>query len=206
MSSYDLQQADDEELALRLMEGGEERNAAMLEIISRWGDILLHIFLKCPGRVTFQDAEDLSQETFAKVASRIEQFDNRRGTLQGWVLAIAKNEHEMWNRRKRRKRGVSEVLESSLGTEFDMQTEAVVSDPPENAIITEEVQREIDKIYDTLSPLQQHILREDSVSEGYVAPTSILASRYNTTGSYIKVQRHRARARIREGLEKKGLL
>lgn len=47
------------------------------------------------------DAEDLTQETFTRAFAALDTFDARRGTLRGWLAAIARNvARKHWGRRK----------------------------------------------------------------------------------------------------------
>lgn len=69
-------------------------------------------------------AEDLTQEAFIKVWNRIARFDEERGELSSWVLAVARNcaiDHlrSMQARMDRNACGLDHVEESGCAADFE---------------------------------------------------------------------------------------
>ena len=77
---------DDGDLARRL----QSRDAgAMRELYDRYGRLVYSLILRMVR--SSAAAEDLVQETFLRVWNRIQAFDQARGALGPWVLAVARN-------------------------------------------------------------------------------------------------------------------
>src|SRR5437868_584886 len=77
---------DDGDLARRL----KARDAgAMRELYDRYGRLVYSLILRMVRNSGV--AEDLVQETFLRVWNRMQAFDQERGALGPWVLAIARN-------------------------------------------------------------------------------------------------------------------
>ncbi len=77
---------DDSELILRLKRREPD---AMNEVYERFGKVAFAVVVRIVKDKAI--AEDLVQETFLKIWNRVQGFDNARGTLGPWVLAIARN-------------------------------------------------------------------------------------------------------------------
>ena len=77
---------DDGDLAqrLRARDGG-----AMRELYDRYGRLVYSLILRVVRNSAV--AEDLVQETFLRVWNRMQAFDQERGALGPWVLAVARN-------------------------------------------------------------------------------------------------------------------
>jgi len=77
---------DDGDLARRLKarDGG-----AMRELYDRYGRLVYSLILRMVRNSGV--AEDLVQETFLRVWNRMQAFDQERGALGPWVLAVARN-------------------------------------------------------------------------------------------------------------------
>ncbi|HWD98767.1 MAG TPA: sigma-70 family RNA polymerase sigma factor [Bryobacteraceae bacterium] len=84
--ALELSGENDEDLAHRLS-GREPR--AMAEIYDRFGKLVYSVTLNIVREAAV--AEDLVQETFLRVWTRIRAFDPARGALGPWLLAIARN-------------------------------------------------------------------------------------------------------------------
>src|SRR5512147_2317732 len=77
---------DDGDLARRL----RERDAgAMQELYDRYGRLVYSLIQRMVRNSAA--AEDLVQETFLRVWNRMQAFDQERGALGPWVLAVARN-------------------------------------------------------------------------------------------------------------------
>ena len=77
---------DDGDLARRL----RDRDAgAMRELYDRYGRLVYSLIQRMVRNSAA--AEDLVQETFLRVWNRMQAFDQERGALGPWVLAVARN-------------------------------------------------------------------------------------------------------------------
>ena len=77
---------DDGDLAGRL----QARDAgAMRELYDRYGRLVYSLILRMVRNSAA--AEDLVQETFLRVWNRMQAFDQARGALGPWMLAVARN-------------------------------------------------------------------------------------------------------------------
>jgi len=77
---------DDGDLARRL----RQRDAdAMRELYDRYGRLVYSLILRIVRNSAA--AEDLVQETFLRIWNRMQAFDQERGALGPWVLAVARN-------------------------------------------------------------------------------------------------------------------
>jgi len=64
--------------------------AAMADIYDRYGGMVFTIAVRVVR--DRETAEDLTQETFLRVWNRIGAFDRGRGSLSGWIAAIARHQ------------------------------------------------------------------------------------------------------------------
>ncbi len=76
----------DEELARRLQQRDER---AMVDLYDRYGRLAWSVIVAIVRDASL--AEDLVQETFLRVWTRIQFFEAGRGALGPWLLAIARN-------------------------------------------------------------------------------------------------------------------
>ena len=77
---------DDADLARRLK---ARDSSAMRELYDRYGRLVYSLILRMVRNAAA--AEDLVQETFLRVWNRMQAFDQERGALGPWVLAVARN-------------------------------------------------------------------------------------------------------------------
>jgi len=81
-----LRSKDDGDLSRRL----RARDAgAMRELYDRYGRLVYSLILRMVRNSGA--AEDLVQETFLRIWNRMQAFDEERGALGPWVLAVARN-------------------------------------------------------------------------------------------------------------------
>jgi RNA polymerase sigma-70 factor (ECF subfamily) len=85
----------------RLIEGCARREKeAFEELYRRYGDRIASYLYRCLGNI--HEAEELCQETFARVWIRAEQCDSSRGRVRGWIYQIASNlVRSRWRRSQR---------------------------------------------------------------------------------------------------------
>ncbi|MDX1982001.1 MAG: sigma-70 family RNA polymerase sigma factor [Bryobacteraceae bacterium] len=62
---------------------------AMADLYDRYGKLVYSVILKVVRDATV--AEDLTQETFLRVWNRTQFFDEQRGAVAPWLLAVARN-------------------------------------------------------------------------------------------------------------------
>jgi RNA polymerase sigma-70 factor (ECF subfamily) len=81
-----LRFADDRELVRRLKTRDQ---SAMGELYDRYGRLAFSVIIRIVRNESV--AEDLVQETFLRVWNRSASFDEAKGALGAWVLAVARN-------------------------------------------------------------------------------------------------------------------
>jgi RNA polymerase sigma-70 factor, ECF subfamily len=77
---------DDADLARRLR---AREPSAMRDLYDRYGKMIYSVIMRIVR--DSGAAEDLVQETFLRIWNRIQAFDQERGALGPWVLAVARN-------------------------------------------------------------------------------------------------------------------
>jgi len=77
---------NDQDLAARLKRRDSQ---AIAELYDRYGKLVFSVILRIVKEAGI--AEDLTQETFLRVWNRAQFFDEQRGALGPWVLAVARN-------------------------------------------------------------------------------------------------------------------
>jgi RNA polymerase sigma-70 factor, ECF subfamily len=75
---------------VRLMRRLKDRDHnALAELYDCYGRLVFHVILQLVGNR--DTAEDLTQEAFLRIWNGASGFDETRGSLKSWVLAIARN-------------------------------------------------------------------------------------------------------------------
>jgi len=156
---------------LRLSDGDRTAFPVLMEQL--WPVILT---LAQRGLKHDQDAEDVAQEVFLRICSRISDFDRERDGLS-WAFGIAA--HEIMTQRRRRQRRREELGAS----EVPLQPDPAPSQ--EDAIIRHE-------LASALSLVVGRISEEDRTSLGIgpVEPTAV-------SGTALRKRRQRALERLR---------
>src|SRR4051794_13917907 len=62
---------------------------ALEELYDRYGKIVYSLILRIVKDAAI--AEDLVQETFLRVWNRVQGFDARKGSIDPWLIAVARN-------------------------------------------------------------------------------------------------------------------
>jgi RNA polymerase sigma-70 factor (ECF subfamily) len=86
LSELTLVTQNDHDLVNRLQRRDSE---AMVDLYDRYGKLIFSVILRAVQSTP--TAEDLTQETFLRVWTRIHTFDAARGNLQGWLVTVARN-------------------------------------------------------------------------------------------------------------------
>ncbi len=76
----------DLELVVRLKRRDAQSAVALYD---RYGKLIYSIILRAVGNQA--TAEDLVQETFLRVWTRVHTFDEQRGNFEGWLVTVARN-------------------------------------------------------------------------------------------------------------------
>ena len=140
--------------------------------------------------------EDLTQDIFLKVFSKLDQYNNSR-PLSHWVSRIAMNTcYDALRKQKRRKVVTfSDLsLEDTDFLEFALEEEQ--SAPPASRELTSEL---LDKLFEGLKPQQQMVIRMLDLEEKTVAEVSELTG---WGASKIRVTAMRARRKLEEILSR----
>jgi len=110
--SSDSQSCPDEALILRLK---QRQSSAFLELYERYGSTIYRYLMHMTGSITL--AEELTQEVFVVILDAMTtphplgSFDPARGTLEGYLLGIARNLARMERRRNQRLESFDELSE-----------------------------------------------------------------------------------------------
>src|SRR5436853_582625 len=102
---------------------------AMADLYDRYGRLAYSLIVRIVRDA--QMAEDLVQETFIRVWSRVQAFDSQRGALGPWLLAVARNRAIDYLRSVdgRMARSSFELVEMENPALFaNLETQIVVSD------------------------------------------------------------------------------
>jgi RNA polymerase sigma-70 factor (ECF subfamily) len=82
--------AEDKSSDALIVEKIKQRDSAGLAIAyDRYGSLAYSLIVRITRDSSV--AEDLVQELFLRLWNRIQDFDESRGSLHGWILAIARN-------------------------------------------------------------------------------------------------------------------
>ena len=136
---------DDSELVARLKRRDPD---AMATLYDRYGRIMYSLIL----RVVHNEAvaEDLVQETFLRVWNRVHGFDQERGALGPWILAVARNRAIDYLR------SVQREAESSLEMER-VENPALFSNL-ESEILNIDRVRKLKEAFQKLTPNQRTVI------------------------------------------------
>ena len=136
----------DPDLAARLKRRDPQ---AMADLYDRYGRIAYSLILRIVGDAGV--AEDLVQETFLRVWNRAQAFDEQRGALGPWLLAVARNR-------------AIDYLRSSDGRMARSAYELVEMENPalfanlENEILSSDQARRIREALTKLNPTQRNVI------------------------------------------------
>jgi RNA polymerase sigma-70 factor, ECF subfamily len=139
------------------------------------------------------DAEDLVQDTLIRAYRGIDGFDGRHP--RAWLLTILRNTHINRNRRRRPEllRDPDVAVDRMAASASDERTDAIVDD---------EIDVEIVRALDTLDePFRRVVELVDIDGLSYAEAAKVLDVPVGTIMSRL----HRARARIRDRLDRAGL-
>ncbi|USG64778.1 sigma-70 family RNA polymerase sigma factor [Brevibacillus ruminantium] len=175
---------DDTELVRLVLAGNQQ---AYARLVDKYKGKIFALLYRMTGQA--QDAQDLAQEVFTKAYFQLEKFQPD-GNFSAWLYRIAAN--HCLDELRRRKRTVKTT---------DEEVELIDTETPEEAFLQKETQqvilrqiRELDEEYRSvfiLRYIDQLSYRE--ISETMAIPLTT-----------VQMRLHRARKKLREGLEKGG--
>jgi len=182
-SAPDDHEASNASLVHRFLSRDEN---AFAELFRRHRDL---VYAVCMGRLRHhQDAEDLTQETFRRVAVSIDHWDSAR-PLEPWLVRIARNRCRTFLSRRRQEVTGADWSERSTATPAIRSIHA-------EAELVEEVQKAIEELPEHLQTAFVLIHQEgwsyDAVSRHLKRPVGT-----------VKTNVHRARLRIIERLRQR---
>lgn len=125
------------EAMVRLADGDR---AAFDALLDRLWPVILSFAERGVGRGP--DAEDIAQEVFFRICSRISDFDRKRDGMS-WAFGIASYEVMSHRRRVKRRREVQD--DSALGEQPDLDA------TQEDALLRQEMARVLEQVTETLT-------------------------------------------------------
>ncbi|QQE75748.1 sigma-70 family RNA polymerase sigma factor [Brevibacillus composti] len=134
------------------------------------------------------DAEDLTQETFIRVAASLSKFEGR-AHLKTWMIAIAKNLSREWARKKRLSSFFTDVILRNMPAEDGL---------PEPELETKESYKQILAGLQKLKPQYRTVIILRLIEEYSVKETAEILS---CTEIKVKVDFHRAIKKLQNVLE-----
>jgi RNA polymerase sigma-70 factor, ECF subfamily len=177
--------ATDLRLLQRIVARDERALAELYDRHSRLAFSVIRYILRSPS-----DAEEVLQETFVRVWSRAESYDERLGSPVAWLTRIARNRAIDRLRARRAREDVNVQLDSSSEPERRRSDEPTTGKTPEVLIQDSAVAGAVRGALATL-PVAQRELIEAAFFEGYTHQE--LASRFGVPLGTVKT-------RIRTGL------
>lgn len=142
-------------------------------------------------------AEDLVQETFAKAMVSVDRFEGQ-SKFTTWMHGIAVNLVRMhWRRKDVNKRAVARLGEVER-TRADQRRES-----PDGVHMRNE---RLQVLYDVLATLPEHLREAFIMRDLEGLPPAEAAQQLGISTGNLGVRAHRARARIRDELERLGWL
>jgi RNA polymerase sigma factor (sigma-70 family) len=163
-------------------------------LVRRYRRLIVALGRRMTG--SFEDAEDIAQQTFMKAFVGLPRFQGR-SSFSTWLTSIAVNEARMWIRKRSRLR---EVLHPGVGDEGDIAPPLEIADsrPDPESICFQKERRSVlfSGVTQLRTPLRSALevcdLREEST-----AATALLLG---ITVSAVKSRRSRGRAALRRAL------
>ena len=195
-------QPDDETLAFQLMERDEE---ALRTIIRVYGPSLKGYLGKRFGDVL--DELELDEAFVATIEKvwRYPTFDDRNGSLAGWLIRIARNcAISILNCENKH-----HCSELKCDPEYDPAEAPALTcedrddrdeDPKKDAKLL----KDLDEAVRGLPRLQRAIIEADLATPNGKADSGRLADKYGSTKNSVEVSRTKARAQIRQELLRRG--
>jgi RNA polymerase sigma-70 factor (ECF subfamily) len=173
-----------DEEAVRRIRAGE---TALYEVLMRRHNALVYRAVRSVVREE-GEVEDVMQQTYLAAFAKLDQFTGA-ARFSTWLVSIAVNEAQMRLRRKGRVRALTALEDGAPGPERSPETEA---DLRERIAL---VEQEIDALPDTYrTVLMLRVVQELDTEEA--------AAVLGVSADVVKTRLHRARAMLREAVER----
>lgn len=184
-----------DDLLVQELLGGKKD--AFLELVDRYQDKIYRLAYKITGNPT--DAEDVLQEVFLKIYSKIHTFEGR-SQLSSWIYRIAVNAAYQKIARDKKSRHISldEVL-PTMGHDEVVASRLAADwmERPDEVLLTGEARREMMQAIQELPP-EYHVVFALKDLEGL--PNQEIADILGLSLPAVKSRLHRARLFLRKRL------
>jgi RNA polymerase sigma factor (sigma-70 family) len=187
--------SDDEDLAIRMMDGDKE---ALREVLRRHREPIKEVLEGKYGTTVQQaDIDDAVNRAVFKLWNKAGEFDKSEGSLGAWLYTMAESAViDLYRREKKHRR-----RHPVLPVNYDV-AEAREEEPPELTKEEKKELKDLDHIIETkLPPLQKAIVKADLIVGG-TADAGSLAELHNTSKNSIYVSRNKAHETIRGEMTK----
>lgn len=138
------------------------------------------------------DAEDLTAQTFLKAFDRFERFDERKGSIETWLLALARNVVRDYQRRSRR--WLWQPLELIASLTARQLT-------PEDHAITSDLESRLLRLVRGLATRERDVI---SLKFGAGVSNREIAGLHGLSESHVAVIVYRALGKLRKQLREPG--
>lgn len=187
----------DDDIALLMMEREEAGLRALLQV---HGPAVKGSLRRTYRAVLSpEELEEVFNQAAANAWRNIGQFDDARGTLGAWFLAIARNAAIDYIRQGERQ---AVVLVEDPSEYVDPWS--VAEDFSDDPVLKEIIEAVDHIVYHVLSPQQREVILADMAADGQ-ANNERLADRLGTSVAAVHTARSKAHKRISEELVRRGL-
>jgi RNA polymerase sigma-70 factor, ECF subfamily len=182
---------DDRDLVAAAQRGEERAFAALMD---RYHRMILAIVRRVSG--SYDDGEDLAQQTFMKAFAHIDKFAGR-SSFSTWLMSIALNESLMWRRKAWRTREIP--LATSISREGDPVAFECPDTGPDPAALylRKEWSSRLRSAMNYLAPVTRATLQLCDLEERSMDEVALFLG---ISVSAVKSRRSRGRATLRQKL------
>lgn len=170
---------------------------AFTELMYLYKDKIYHLAYRMLGNA--QEAEDISQETFLRVYSNLDRYDEKH-KFSTWIYRIATNLAIDRIRKKKAKFSLDESWNDEEGADWYAKIASNDISPEQQAILSEE-QETLHKAILSLPPKYRGIVTLKYVNELSIQEISEIV---NLSVPTVKTRLHRGREYLRKYLVKSG--
>lgn len=145
--------------------------------------------------------EDAWQETLIRLVNKINRFDPDKGSLRSWSIKLAQNRARSILRAEKK----HPSAEAHEDIERDQRRPPQEEQSPKQRKQAERRAEQIREAINTLPPKDRRVIEADLAHPDGKAPAGELADVWDTTENAIHQARSRAKKRLREELERRGI-
>lgn len=188
-------ESDDEDLAIRMMDGDKD---ALRDVLREYLEPIKEVLDGKYGTTVQQaDIDAAVNGAIMKLWQKAGEFDKKKGTLGSWLYTMAESAVIDVYRREKKLRKRYPILPD----DYDVAEECE-EEPPELTKAEKQELKDLDHIIETkLPPLQKAIIKADLIVGG-TADAGSLAELHNTSKNSIYVSRNKAHETIRREMTK----